>query len=567
MSKQKVTIIGAGLSGSLLAIYLAKRGLESEIYESRGDMRLSETAAGRSINLALSNRGIAALKEIGLDEYMLAEAVPMFGRMIHAPDGQTKLLPYSGRGGEFINSVSRAGLNIALMNEAEKHDGVKFFFNQRCIDFDAGSGEVLFEKGNAVKSEAVIATDGAGSVIRNEMLHGGVPRFNFSQTWLEHGYKELHIPPAENGDFQMEKSALHIWARGAFMMIALPNYDGSFTCTLFLAHTGENSFEQLADEKSLLDFFRVNFADAIPLMPTLVEDFFTNPVGNLGTIKCFPWNVGGKSLLLGDSAHAIVPFYGQGMNASFEDCRILNGLIERHGTNWQTVFDEFTDIRKPNADAIAQMAEENFYEMRDAVADATFQKKRELETKLEQTFPEYFSKYSMVTFREDLPYAVAKEKGNAQDKLLMEICAENKDVQSLNLDFVMSRINFLIEDKEEFKLPEPTEYMFASFFRDGGSYSITFRDVEKNEYEMELKVIIDRNNDYRLIGYKAPVLVIYNSKNAGEIKASESLSWDQGIKLGEKLKILVDREKGFYSESDEERIFEILRNKGKIKDK
>jgi kynurenine 3-monooxygenase len=349
MAKQKVIIIGAGLSGSLLAIYLAKRGIEADVYEARGDMRKEETAAGRSINLALSNRGIAALKEVGLDEYMLSEAVPMRGRMIHAVNGQRKLLPYSGRQGEYINSVSRGGLNIALINEAEKYKEVKFYFNQKCVDFDANSGEVLFEKGNAIKSETVVATDGTGSVIRNEMLHGAVSRFNFSQTWLEHGYKELHIPPNENGAFQMEKNALHIWARGAFMMIALPNFDASFTCTLFLAHTGENSFEQLTDENSLLEFFQINFADAIPLMPTLTEDFFANPTGNLGTIKCFPWNVSGKSLLIGDAAHAVVPFYGQGMNASFEDCRILNELIETHGANWKSVFDEFTTARKENA--------------------------------------------------------------------------------------------------------------------------------------------------------------------------------------------------------------------------
>jgi kynurenine 3-monooxygenase len=443
MSKQKVIIIGAGLAGSLLAIYLAKRGIEADVYEARGDMRKTETAAGRSINLALSNRGIAALKEVGLDEYMLAEAVPMRGRMIHAADGAQKLLPYSGREGEYINSVSRSGLNAALMNEAEKYAGVKFYFNEKLIDFDCKTGAAIFESGANAKGDTLIATDGAGSKVRDAMLHDGVPRFDFSQSWLEHGYKELHVPPAENGDFLMEKNALHIWARGAFMMIALPNFDGSFTCTLFLAHTGENSFERLKDEKSLLEFFQTNFADAIPLMPTLTEDFFANPTGNLGTIKCFPWNVGGKSLLLGDSAHAVVPFYGQGMNASFEDCRVLNDLIERHGADWKTVFDQFTSVRKENADAIAQMAEENFFEMRDAVADPVFVRKRELETKLEQTFTEYFSKYSMVTFREDLPYSVAKQKGNAQDKLLMEICANVENVSEIDLNEVMKKLELI----------------------------------------------------------------------------------------------------------------------------
>lgn len=445
MALQKVIIIGAGLAGSLLAIYLAKRGIAAEIYEARGDMRETGAAAGRSINLALSDRGIAALKEVGMDEYMLAEAVPMRGRMVHSLDGQTKLLPYSGRSGEYINSISRAGLNVALINEAERYENVKFYFNEKCAAFDRKTGKVLLENSvtgerRIIESGTTIAADGAGSAVRNAMLSGGVQRFDFSQKFLEHGYKELHVPPGKRGNFLMEKNALHIWARRAFMMIALPNFDGSFTCTLFLAHAGENSFEQLTNEKSLLEFFQTNFADALLLMPTLTEDFFTNPVGNLGTIKCFPWNVGGKSLLLGDSAHAVVPFYGQGMNASFEDCRVLNQLIEKHATNWETVFTEYGNLRKENTDAIAEMAEENFYEMRDAVANPIFQRKRELETKLEQTFPDYFSKYSMVTFREDLPYSVAKRKGNAQDKLLMEICAEIDDVSKINLNEVMEKV-------------------------------------------------------------------------------------------------------------------------------
>ncbi len=485
MSKQKVIIIGAGLAGSLLSLYLAKRGIETEVYEARSDMREEEMSAGRSINLALSDRGIAALKQVGMDEYMLKEAVPMFGRMIHSVNGATKLLPYSGRTGEYINSVSRGGLNIALINEADNYDESKFFFNQRCVDFDCDSGEAILESGKRIKGDTLIATDGAGSAVRQAMMNGGIPRFNYEQSWLEHGYKELSIPPSSElerghparetavGSFLMEKNALHIWARHEFLMIALPNFDGSFTCTLFLAFEGENSFESImsgnfsrgltqinADRKSdfdlsalsaksaaesLLAFFETNFPDAIPLMPTLAEDFFTNPTGNLGTVKCFPWNVDGKALILGDSAHAMVPFYGQGMNCAFEDCRVLDSIIEKHGTkNWEKVFTEFALERKPNADAICDLAEENFYEMRDAVADPVFQKKRELETKLEQTFPDYFSKYSMVTFREDLPYKIAKEKGNAQDKLLMEICANVENVSEIDLNEVMEKIKAIV---------------------------------------------------------------------------------------------------------------------------
>lgn len=445
-----VTIIGAGLAGSLLAIYLARRGITVDVYEARGDMRNQQVAAGRSINLALSDRGIAALRGVGMDEYMLAEAVPMYGRMIHSPSGETMLLPYSGRLGEFINSISRGGLNIALINEAEKHENVRFHFNQRCVDFDCGSGTAKFAGGKSIAADTVIATDGAGSAVRNAMMHGDIERFDFSQSWLEHGYKELHIPPGENGSFLIEKNALHIWPRHQFMMIALPNFDGSFTCTLFLAHKGGNPsgsdgadmmhFDRLVDEAAIMEFFNREFPDAVPLMPTLIEDFFHNPTGNLGTIKCFPWNVGGKALLLGDAAHAVVPFYGQGMNCAFEDVRVLDSLIEKHGPNWDRVYDEYGKLRKINTDAIADMAEENFYEMRDATADPVFQRKRALETRLEQTYPDYFSKYSMVTFREDLPYSVAKERGNAQDALLMKICAETPDSSDIELSDVIEKI-------------------------------------------------------------------------------------------------------------------------------
>lgn len=450
-----VAIIGAGLAGSLLAIYLAKRGIKVDVYEARGDMRLEKVAAGRSINLALSDRGIAALREVGMDEYMLAEAVPMLGRMIHTPTGETKLLPYSGRKGEYINSVSRAGLNIALINEAEKYEGVKFRFNERCVSFDCDTGQAVFSSGRHVNADTIIATDGAGSAVRQameEQLSG----YQSETVFLDHGYKELHIQPAADGGFLLEKNALHIWPRHQFMMIALPNFDGSFTCTLFLAreseppasaggtHVVENTnFARLDTEQAIRGFFDREFADAVPLLPTLVEDFFENPTGNLGTLKCWPWNVDGKALLLGDAAHAVVPFYGQGMNCAFEDVRVLNGLIEKYGYDWAAIYQEYGKLRKINTDAIADMAEENFYEMRDRVADPVFQRKRELETKLEQTYPDYFSKYSMVTFREDLPYSVAKEKGNAQDAVLMKLCSSVENVSELDLAEVLSIVKDL----------------------------------------------------------------------------------------------------------------------------
>lgn len=452
----RVAIIGAGLAGSLLAIYLGRRGAAVDIYEARPDMRSAAVPAGRSINLALSDRGIAALREVGMDEYMLAEAVPMYGRMIHSPTGEQKLLPYSGRPAEYINSVSRAGLNIALMNAAQRYPNVRFHFDARCIGFDCGSGKASLASGPTAGAETVIATDGAGSAVRMSM-QGCLDGFQITESWLEHGYKELHIPPNEDGSFRLVKHALHIWPRHQFMMIALPNFDGSFTCTLFLPHrrSGSLGFDQLNDESSVISFFEREFPDALSLMPTLAEDFLQNPIGNLGTLKCWPWNVEGKALLVGDAAHAVVPFYGQGMNCAFEDVRVLDGLIPAATArspalagaefDWERIFTTFAEERKLNTDAIADMAEENFYEMRDATADPVFQRKRELETKLEQTYPDYFSKYSMVTFREDLPYSAARSLGNAQDDLLMRLCAGVNTVDELDLDSIMKAVRGLTE--------------------------------------------------------------------------------------------------------------------------
>jgi kynurenine 3-monooxygenase len=476
----RVAIIGAGLAGSLLSIYLAKRDIEVDVYEARGDMRLEGVAGGRSINLALSDRGIAALREVGMDEYMLTEAVPMHGRMIHSPTGEMKLLPYSGRKGEYINSISRGGLNIALMNEAEKCGGVRFHFHKKCVDLDCSSGAVKFSDGDTVEADTVIATDGAGSAVR-QAIERQVAGFQSSSVFLEHGYKELHIPPGRDGGFLLEKNALHIWPGHQFMMIALPNWNGSFTCTLFLAKSsspGANvndavnpvatapgsdtrvpdasvvpAFDRLTDEQTVREFFGREFSDAVPLMPTLVEDFFGNPAGELGTLKCWPWNVEGKVLLLGDAAHAMVPFYGQGMNCAFEDVRVLASLIDERLSDqamsahrmvgWQELFEKYGELRKPNTDAIADMAEDNFHEMRDRVADPVFQRKRELETRLEQTYPDYFSKYSMVTFREDMPYAAARQKGNAQDEFLMRFCRDLDDIDRVNVDEVHRRISSL----------------------------------------------------------------------------------------------------------------------------
>jgi kynurenine 3-monooxygenase len=450
----RVSIIGAGLAGSLLAINLAKRGIGVDVYEARGDMRREGVAGGRSINLALSDRGIAALREVGMDKSVLAESVSMHGRMIHSPSGETKLLPYSGRKGEYINSISRGGLNIALINEAERYAEVRFHFHKRCVDFDFTNGKAEFADGDAASADTVIATDGAGSAVRQAMERQ-VEGFSFTSTFLEHGYKELHIPArndwpadvqppaaADGSNGLIGKNALHIWPRHQFMMIALPNWDGSFTCTLFL---DRRAIERLDDREAVAEFFKREFADAVPLLRTLADDFFANPTGELGTVKCWPWNVSGNALLLGDAAHAMVPFYGQGMNCAFEDVRVLAELIDARGPDWAPVYDEYCSLRKPNTDAIQDMAEENFYEMRDATADPVFQRKRALETRLEQTYPDYFSKYSMVTFREDMPYAEAKRRGNAQDAFLMELCRNLDDISHVDLDAVQKQIKEAVQ--------------------------------------------------------------------------------------------------------------------------
>ena len=436
----RIAIIGGGLAGSLLAIYLARRGLRVQVYEARNDLRTTGFTGGRSINLALSDRGISALSRVGMDDYMLAEAVPMRGRMIHLPDGTTTLLPYSGRNGEYIYSVSRGGLNAALISAAERFPEISFHFNEKCVSADLSTGAVRFESGLEIAADTIIAADGAGSTIR-EALNEYLPEMDVRQTFLEHGYKELHIPPAlGNKGFAIEPNALHIWPRHQFMMIALPNLDGSFTATLFLARIGNPSFESLRDENAVRDFFEREFPDALPLMPTLMKDFFANPTGQLGTLRARVWHYRGRVLLIGDAAHAMVPFYGQGMNCAFEDVSVLDDLIDKHLFNWEAIFAEFESLRMPQAEAIQQMAEDNFYEMRDATADPVFRRKRELETVLEQRYPDYFSKYSMVTFREDLPYTVARDLGNAQDRLLMEICRNVETIGELNVADVHRRL-------------------------------------------------------------------------------------------------------------------------------
>ena len=447
--KEKVIVIGAGLSGPLLAILLAKKGYAVSLYERRPDMRLTNISAGRSINLALSDRGIAPLRKIGMDKAVLKETVAMHGRMIHSISGTTNMQPYSGREGEYINSVSRGGLNIKLMDEAERNN-IPIYFEHRCIHADPETGTTVFideNTGAEIRETAtvVIGTDGAGSAVRNALLkHSNQFRFSFSQEYLEHGYKELHIPPGTGENlFRIEKHALHIWPRGGFMLIALPNLDGSFTVTLFHRYKGEFGFDKLNAAARINQFFTTQFPDVIPHIPELTTDFLENPTGTLATVKCYPWQANHKLLLLGDAAHAIVPFYGQGMNCSFEDCLIFDIILEEHAGNWSSTIEAYQERRKPDTDAIADLAMENFYEMRDHVANENFVKKRQLEMKLEQTYSDYYSKYALVTFRPDLPYSKARERGLKQDALLLSLCRDVTTVDQLDLEEVYQKIRAL----------------------------------------------------------------------------------------------------------------------------
>lgn len=430
--KKSIAISGAGLVGSLTAIYLKKRGYDVTVFERRHDMRKSGAEGGRSINLALSNRGIRALEEVGLADELRRVAIPMHGRMMHDKHGKLSSFAY-GKEGQFINSVSRSGLNIVLMNEAEKL-GVKFRFDQRIqkVDFEKTQ---LFVEGKAGEAfDLIIGADGAFSAVRGSFQF--TDRFDYEQDYIDHGYKELHIPPGANGSFQLEKNYLHIWPRESFMMIALPNPDGSFTCTLFFPFDGSPSFDMLKTNADVEKFFEETFPDAKRLMPTLLEDFNTNPISSLVTIKCYPW-VRNKTLLIGDAAHGIVPFYGQGMNAGFEDCRVLNDLLNKHGDDWDIVLPEFQKLRKPDTDAIAQLALDNFIEMRDLVADADFLLRKKIEGKLYELFPDkWVPLYPMVTFMDNMRYSDALRTGQKQKLIMDEV------MKTPNLEHTWQHLNF-----------------------------------------------------------------------------------------------------------------------------
>jgi len=432
----EITLVGAGLAGSLLAIFLARRGHRVTLLERRPDPRKmpESISAGRSINLALANRGIAALEEVGVMESLRPELIPMAGRMLHDEEGRLRLIPYGNKPHEVIYSVSRAGLNRLLLDAAEATGTVSIQFGKTVSGMDFSNRRVRFSDGNdAHPYQVLIGTDGSASAIRAAILERTGGRLD--EEPLGHGYKELSIPPASmsGGGFRMEKNALHIWPRGEYMLIALPNTDGSFTATLFLPNRGEESFEALTTPETVDTLFQRRFADAIPLIPDLTETFFGNPTGHLETIRCEPWSFEDHALVLGDAAHAIVPFHGQGMNAAFEDCSAFDQCLRDPNRPWTEVFAEFERRRRPDTDAIADMALENYVEMRSTVREPKFQLKKDLSFRLEERHPgRFIPRYSMVMFH-TIPYAEAKRRGTIQEEILDELTSCAATLDEVNL--------------------------------------------------------------------------------------------------------------------------------------
>jgi kynurenine 3-monooxygenase len=418
----KFVLIGSGLAGGLLAAYLGRRGHEVDLYERRADPREGNLVGGRSINLALSTRGIHALGQLGIADEVLKHAIPMRGRMIH-PAGagaSTIFAPYDVDPNKHINSIGRAALNTTVIEAAQRYPTVRVHFNHRCTDVDLTEAVCHLEIEHSqvtARGDAVIGVDGAFSAVRSSMQQR-VADFEYDESYLPHGYKELTIPPGPNGAWQMEKEALHIWPRKSFMMIALPNPDGSFTCTLFWEFEGPRSFASTKTDADVRRFFDEEFPDAVPLMPKLLEEFRTNQTGSLVTIRCAPWFYKDKLALVGDAAHAVVPFYGQGMNAAFEDCVVLDECLAEFPEDRHRAFAEYFSRRKENADALADLAVENFIEMRDKTASRTFRAKKKLDHFLEALLPGiYLPLYTMVTFTR-IPYAQAARRARLQDRIV-----------------------------------------------------------------------------------------------------------------------------------------------------
>ena len=422
--EKKVIIVGAGLVGSLWAIYMSKAGYKVTIYERRSDIRKAEISAGKSINLALSYRGWKALRGAGVDDEVKKIALPMYNRIMHDLEGNLTTQAY-GKKNQAIYSVSRGLLNSIMMTMAEQKGNAEIHYNYKCYDADLENGIVYFEDaltGEKKQDQAdlVFAADGAFSAIRYNAMQK-LNRFNYSQNFIEDGYKELLLPANEDGSYKLDEKALHIWPRGRFMLIALPNEDGSFTCTLFMPYDNhEYAFNKLTNDTLVDAFFKNVFPDFHAIMPNLIENWHMHPLSSLAIVRCYPWTYG-KTALMGDSAHATVPFYGQGMNAGFEDCTVLWELMKKHNEDWEKVFSEYQQTHKPNGDALQDLSLHNYHVMRDYVADPKFLLQKKIEARIFEKHPDkWMPLYSQVTFSH-IPYSEAIAIGKKQDKIMKEI--------------------------------------------------------------------------------------------------------------------------------------------------
>ena len=420
-------IIGSGLAGPLLAIYLSQRGYPVQLYEKRPDLRVENIPAGRSINLALSHRGIKAIKSAGVFDKIDPLLIPMKGRMVHLSGGDIEFQPYSIHPHEYINSISRGELNKILMTKAEASGKVQIYFDHSLLEIDEYTNELIFENGNrAPVADHVFGADGAGSVIRKH-IDGKVLSPSYVDP-LGHDYKELHIAPSKDGEFQLDSSALHIWPRGEFMLIALPNMDKSFTCTLFLPTEGKRSFKSLRTPELVTEFFHTYFEGALPLVENFPNAFFDNPTGKLGTVYTDEWQYNNQYCLIGDAAHAVVPFFGQGMNASFEDCEVLMQCLDEAQGNWEGVCEKYSSVRKADGDAIAKMAIENYVEMRDLVTRKEFIQQKEIANILTERFPDRFiPRYNMVSFT-SIPYSEVYRRSAIQKEIISKLDLKKPDI-------------------------------------------------------------------------------------------------------------------------------------------